>query len=100
MPTSTHQPIRLVTTVREQYLRKEENRIRSEAVSLSQSDPLVSTHLIAVQSSEELHEIHEAAAIRQDRMGAEGIANVHRRLAATAWQLKLHHLHQLAGILL
>lgn len=100
MSTHATQPIRLVTTVREQYLRKEENRIRSEAVSLSQSDPLVSTHLMAVQSSEELHEIHEAAAIRQDRMGAVGIGDVHRRLAGVAWQLKLHHLHQLAGILI
>lgn len=100
MSDQSTQPIRLVTTPREQYLRKEEKRIRSEAVALTQSDPLIATHLMAVQAAEELHEIHEAAAIRQHRMGAESVANVHRRLAASAWQLKLHHLHQLAGILI
>ena len=99
MPNTTH-PVRLVTTTREQYLRKEENRIRSEAVALCQSDPLIAKLLSAISKAEEFYEHHDVTAIRQDRIDATALSNYHRRLTSAAWELKLYFLDQLAVIVL
>lgn len=92
---------RLVPLPREQYLRKEETRIRSLALpQAANADPQVQVHLFAVCAAEELIDIHEAAALRQEAQGAPHFARSHRRYATLAWQLKLFHLNQLAALLI
>ncbi len=91
---------RLVATSREQYLRKEECRIRSLALTASRLDPQVRIHLDAVLGAEELIDIHDSAAQRQAAQGAHHFADTHRRFSALAWQLKLLHLHTLASTLI
>lgn len=97
--TATSQIQRLVALPREQYLRKEETRIRSLALPAQNTDPAVELHLNAVLGAEDLIDIHEVAAERQASQGAEHFAASHRRFAAIAWQLKLYHLSQLANLL-
>ena len=91
---------RLVTHPREQYLRKEECRIRSLALPARNADPAIAIHLNAVLGAEDLIDIHEAAAKRQASQSAPHFSEVHRRLAAVAWQLKLYHLNALASHLI
>jgi len=100
MPTPTADIPRLVPMPREQYLRKEECRIRSLALPARSSDPVVAIHLDAVLAAEDLIDIHESAAERQRAQGANHFAESHRVFAAKAWQLKLYHLNQLASILI
>lgn len=100
MSTATNTIPRLVPIPREQYLRKEETRIRSLALPSRNADPFIELHLDAVLGAEELIDIHEVAAQRQSNQGAEHFAASHRRFAAIAWQIKLHHLNQLAAILI
>lgn len=99
MPNTLQIPL-LVPFAREQYLRKEETRIRSEALPVRHGDSEVNLHLNAVLGAEELIEIHEVAARRQNAQGATAVAATHHRFAALAWQLKLHHLNCLASLLI
>ena len=100
MPVQIAEIPRLVPMPREQYLRKEETRIRSLALPARNADPTVAIHLSAVLGAEDLIDVHESAADRQAANGAIHFAEAHRRFAATAWQLKLYHLNALASILI
>ncbi|MEI6654773.1 MAG: hypothetical protein WCP45_08400 [Verrucomicrobiota bacterium] len=100
MNPATIEPPRLVALPREQYLRKEEARIRSLSLPARNSDPQVETHLSAVLGAEELIDIHESAAIRQAAQGAKHFADAHKRFASIAWQIKLYHLNALSNLVL
>ena len=100
MKQANMEPPRLVTLPREQYLRKEEARIRSLSLPARNSDPIVETHLCAVLGAEELIDIHESAAIRQSAQGARHFAEAHTRFASIAWQIKLYHLNALSNLVI
>lgn len=100
MPATEQNIPHLVAVPREQYLRKEENRIRSLADAAATSDLAVELHRNAVLFAEDLIDVHESAAARQASQGADHFAESHRRFASQAWQLKLYHLNQLSAILI
>ncbi len=97
MATDTEIP-RLVSMPREQYLRQQETKIRSDAGRLIHSDPAINNHLSAVLSAEDLYEFHsaveEAFLERTDHRAAR-----HGRFKEMAHQLKLHHLDQLSNLI-
>ena len=85
----------LVTVPREQYLRKEEARIRSLALPAVCADPLAATHLAALEFAEDLQDRHEVAA-NAHRTTRPHMAAEHDIYAAKACQLKFYHLNQLS----
>ena len=90
---------RLVTTTREQYLRQNEARLRSLALPQNTSDPVIALHLDAVLWLEDVCDIHEIAETKFRRNNAPHLAETHRVFIAKLTQLKLHHLDQLAHLL-
>ncbi len=91
---------RLVTLPREQYLRQQETRIRSEAARLERGDPIIAAHLQAVLSAEDLHDYHLTAENHFEGKGDRARTERHERLKDASLQLKLHHLDQLANLIL
>jgi len=91
---------RLVTLPREQYLRRDETRIRSEAGRLQHGDPAIAAHLNAVLSAEDLHDYHLAAEEHFEGKRDRARTERHQRLKDQSLQLKLHHLDQLAHLIL
>jgi hypothetical protein len=96
MPKYTHPVPILVPVAREQFLRRDEGRIRSAALLAERSDPSVKTHLDIVLMAEDLQDVHEAAAERFSRTGHAGFSEAHKRFAQQAIQIRLHHLDLLA----
>ena len=97
--TATIRP--LVTVPREQYLRKEEARIRSLALPAVCADPLAAKHLTALEYAEDLQDRHEVAAVANRKAAnREHVAAEHDVYAAKAMQLKFYHLDQLSTIVL
>lgn len=88
---------RLVTTPREQFLRKAEARIRSQALPLK-SDPDIALHLAAVEMAEDLHDLHDVAGGKMELAGRTAWAKIHARHRAAAFQLGLYHLDKLAHL--
>jgi len=100
MSTTTHQQIpRLVPHPRETYLRQNETRIRSEALT-AKTDPAVSIELAAIELAEDLFDIHEVAGNKQRSLGKEPWAVIHDRHKTAALHLKLYHLDRLAHLVL
>lgn len=97
--TTTEIP-RLVTAPREQYLRQNETRIRSEARPPNTSDPQIAKHLSAVEMAEDIIDRHEVAIEANRRAGIHHMATAHEIYAAKATQLKLYHLDMLAHLLI
>jgi hypothetical protein len=98
--TTTEIPL-LVTHSREQYLRKNEVRIRNLALPQHNTDPLVELHLNAVHMAEDLEQIHASAASGYRSLNtAPHRVQIHEHHAAAANQIKLYHLDKLATILL
>lgn len=98
MPSATdiHQ---LVTTSREQYLWKQETRIR-ESARTAKDDPAISRHLTAVESAEDFVDYHEAVISHFRKHDQTHRIPPHERYLANARQIKLHHLDQLAHLLI
>lgn len=95
-----HETQRLIPMPREQYLRQQETRIRSDSARLAPTDPAINNHLNAVLYAEELHDFHSAATdIFQQRADNHRTLR-HTRLTEIAHHLKLHHLDQLAHLIL
>jgi hypothetical protein len=91
----------LVSVPREQYLRKEEARIRSLSLPTVCADSLAAIHLTALEYAEELQDCHEVAATsNRQATNREHMAVAHDSYAAMALQLKLYHLNQLSAIVL
>lgn len=100
MSTASTEIPRLVSAPREQYLRQNETRIRSEARPQNSLDPQVAKHLSAVEMAEDIIDRHEVAIEANRRAGNNHIAEQHVGYAAKATQLKLYHLDQLAHLVL
>lgn len=96
----SHDVPRLVSAAREPYLRKEESRIRSAATSVLAAgpDPIIRAALDAVIFAEDLHDIHDVTASYYRDRGIAHKDRTHARYAATAMQLKLRALDQLAHL--
>lgn len=88
----------LVSHPREQYLRKEETRIRSAAIAILASGPDTNLRasLDAVLHAEDLYEIHAETAKYYTQRGQTMRTATHTRYAAQAHQLKLRALDQLS----
>jgi hypothetical protein len=100
MSTTTDTIAPLVAHTREQYLRKEESRIRSAATTILAGgpDPGIRAALDAVIYAEDLHDIHDVTAAYYRDRGIAHKDRTHVRYAASAWQLKLRALDQLAHL--
>ena len=93
----------LVSHTREQFLRKEEGRIRSQATSLlaaGKPDPSITAALDAAIFAEDLHEIHDETAKHYAQKGVPHRAEIHDRYARQALQLKLRALDQLSHLVI
>lgn len=91
---------RTVSVPREQYLRKEETRIRDAALPIHNSDPTVAVHSNILFKIEEDIEVFETAETIHRNAGRHTQADEHKRRAAASLQLKFHHLDQLAHLLI
>lgn len=91
---------RLVAAPREHYVRQNEARIRDLALPAKTADPIVATHLAAVLMAEDIEDRHRAAVESHRTARRETLARDHERYVAMAVQLRLHHLSQLASILI
>lgn len=103
MPLATHKLEPLVNVTRQQFLTKEETRIRSLASNVLASknpDPAVRRWLNAVLYAEDINDIHDIAREKYERTGPPHHAESHASWAAQAAQLKLLALDQLAHLLL
>jgi hypothetical protein len=96
MPKYTLEVPVLVPVAREQFLRRDEGRIRSVALLAEKSDPAIKNHLAIVLMAEDLQDVHEAAACRFQNTGNTAFAEAHRRFAQQAIQIRLHHLDLLS----
>lgn len=96
---STELP-RLITHPRETYVRQNEGRIRSEAAHLGKTDPVISKHLSAVEMAEDIFDYHEAVIGFFQKQATPHRIPPHERYKAQAFSLKLHHLDQLATLIL
>ena len=90
---------RLIPHPRETYLRQNETRIRSQAAAIK-TDPLITRHLTYIESAEDLHDYHEAVIAHFEKQGSLYRIPPHERYKESAIQLKLHHLDQLANLIL
>lgn len=88
---------RIVSHAREQYLRKEETRIRSEALN-AKTDPAVLMHLTGIEFAEDLQDYHESVISHFREKNLPHRIPPHERYQAQAFQLKLHHLDKLAHL--
>lgn len=88
---------RLVPHPRETYLRQNETRIRSEALN-AKTDPAVLLHLSGIEFAEDLQDYHESVISHFQSKGLAHRIPPHERYFAQAFQLKLHHLDQLAHL--
>jgi len=93
-------PARLVPMPREQYLRQQETRLRSEAARLEKEDPSIACHLAAVLFAEDLHDYHSKAEDHFEEKGDRARTERHTHLKDQALQIKLHHLNQLASLII
>ena len=91
---------RLTTHPRETYLRQNETKIRSDAARFAKDDPALVKHLSAVEMTEDLCDYHEAVIAHFRKTGTTHRVPPHERYLAQAFQLKLHHLDQLAHLIL
>ena len=91
---------RLITHPRETYVRQNEGRIRSEAARLGKNDPAIAKHLAAVEMAEDLFDYHDAVILFFQKSAATHRVPPHERYKAQTFQLKLHHLDQLATLIL
>lgn len=101
MSTTTAAEIpRLTTHPRETYLRQNETKIRSDAGRLANQDDAIVKHLAGVEMAEDLFDYHEAVIAHFRKAGTNHRIPPHERYLAQAFQLKLHHLDQLAHLIL
>lgn len=91
---------RLTTHPRETYLRQNETKIRSDAARLAKDDPAISKHLSAVEMTEDLADYHDTVIEHFRAKDARHRIPPHERYKIQAFQLKLHHLDQLANLIL
>jgi hypothetical protein len=96
MPKYTFPIPVLVPVAREQFLRRDEGRIRSAALLAEKTDPVIKTHLAIVLMAEDLQDVHEAATNRFQNTGHAAFAEAHKRFAQQAIQIRLHHLDRLS----
>lgn len=99
MPATVSEIRRAVTAPREQYLRQNEGKIRSLALPQNTADPIIAAHLEYILWLEDAVDIHEIAQEKHRNAGANRVSEVHRDYAAKLSQIKLHHLDQLAHLL-
>lgn len=102
MPAPDLQTPRLVSAPREQYLRKEETRIRSAAIAMLAGGPSpdIRAALDAVLHAEDLYDIHDVTATFYGQRGQVTKNENHTRYATQAMQLKLRSLDQLSFLVL
>ena len=102
MPAPDLHPPRLVSQPREQYLRKEEPRIRSVAIAMLAAGPSpdIRAALDAVLYAEDLHDIHDETAKFYALRSQPVRVETHSRYAAQALQLKLRALDQLSHLVI
>lgn len=98
MPAPELQTPRLISPPREQYLRKEETRIRSAAIAMLAAGPSpdIRAALDAVLHAEDLFDIHDVTATFYGQRGQVARNENHTRYANQAMQLKLRALDQLS----
>lgn len=93
----------VVSHPREQYLRKDEARIRSVAAGLIASgtpDPAISAEIDDILAAEDLFDLHDVTATFYQDKKVPHRADIHRRHAAQAQRLKLRALDRLAHLVL
>lgn len=98
--TSAAEIPRLTAHPRETYLRQNETKIRSDAGRMAKDDSTIARHLSAVEMAEDLGDYHDTVI---DHFRGKGLAHripPHERYKEQAFQLKLHHLDQLAHLIL
>jgi hypothetical protein len=102
MPAPDLQTPRLVSAPREQYLRKEETRIRSAAIAMLAAGPSpdIRAALDAVLHAEDLYDIHDETAKFYQQRSQPVRVETHTRYASQAMQLKLRSLDQLSFLVL
>jgi|JFJP01.1.fsa_nt_gi hypothetical protein len=98
--TDTTDVPRIVAHTREVYLRQNEARIRSDAARLAKSDPSIKRHLDAVEMAEDLGDYHETVINHFRDKKLNHRIPPHERYRDQTFQLKLHHLDQLANLIL
>jgi hypothetical protein len=92
-----------VSHPREQYLRKEEGRIRSLASGLLASgspDPTINAELTDIIDAEDMHDLFEVTADYYRDKGVSHREAIHRRHAEAAARFKLRALDRLAHLVL
>jgi hypothetical protein len=92
-----------VSHPREQYLRKDEARIRSVAAGLIASgtpDPAIAAELEDIIATEDMFDLHQVTANFHQERRVEFRAKIHRRHAAQCARLKLRALDRLAHLVL
>lgn len=91
---------RLTSHPREIYLRQNETAIRSDAARLAKGDPSIKRHLDAVEMTEDLADYHDTVIEHFRAKELKHRIPPHERYKAQSFQLKLHHLDQLANLIL
>lgn len=91
----------LIPVPREQYLVKNEGRIRDQALPLrNNGDPTIAKWLNGVLAAESLFDIHDLTARKYAETDRPARSEMHARFAHDANQLKLSCLDQLAHLVL
>jgi hypothetical protein len=91
---------RLVPHPRETYLRQNETAIRSDAGRLAKDDPTIKRHLSAIEMAEDLHDYHQVCIEHFQKSGTTHRIAPHQTYKTQSFQLQLHHLDQLANLIL
>jgi hypothetical protein len=91
-----------VSHAREQYLRKEEGRIRSAAAGLQAAgaDPTITAELDDIIAAEDLFDLHDVTADYYREKSVPHREKIHRRHAAEAARFKLRALDRLAHLVI
>jgi hypothetical protein len=84
---------------REQYLTKNEARIRSRALPVNRPGPLALDHLTIIEGVDDSLQAHLKAAEQHRAMHRIAHEEHHRHIAAALLQTKLWHLDRLETIL-
>jgi len=101
MSTATaHGVPRFIQHPRETYLRQNEGRIRSEAARLAKNDPTISKHLSFVEFMEDDVDYHETIIEHFKKHDTPHRIPPHETYRQRSLQVKLHHLDQLANLIL
>lgn len=90
---------RFMSHPRETYLRQNEGRIRSEAARLAKDDPTISKHLSFVEFMEDDFDYHETIIDHFKKHDAPHRIPPHETYKHRSFQVKLHHLDQLANLI-